>query len=140
MRSPTGGTAFFNKTYFEALNLLDEARRFVVGSERRQVAARTIEESLRIHCEAFRVTTRLTQIMAWLLYRRAVLAGEMSDDQAARDDMCRLGAVDICRDDRWHDHPSLPPRLRDLLERSYRLYVRVARLDELAKRGVRGAR
>ncbi len=94
-----------------------------------------VPERLRLCSETMRMTARLTQIMAWLLSQRAVHAGEMSRAEALSDQQV-LTEVDVCmaRDDQ--DWLGLPKRLVALLDKSHRLYIRVALLDELARRTV----
>jgi regulator of CtrA degradation len=97
--------------------------------------ALAVPEQLRLCSETMRMTARLTQIMAWLLCQRAVHAGELSRAEALSDQQV-LTEVDVCmaRDERqWH---GLPDRLVALLDQSHRLYIRVARLDEMARRSV----
>jgi regulator of CtrA degradation len=73
--------------------------------------------------------------MAWLLAQRAVHAGELARDEALADPQ-PLAALEICMDDGEAEAQALPPRLVKLLDRSHHLYVRVARLDELARRQI----
>lgn len=131
--APTAPTAFFDKTYDEAMGLLEQARGYLSVLEpidRRQLGA---PEQLRLCTETMRMTARLTQVMAWLLAERAIFAGEISRE-AAFEGQEGLAAVDICMDRGEEDWLGLPRRLVALLDRSHRLYVRVARLDELARR------
>lgn len=126
-------TAFFSKTYDEALRLVEDARGYLAGLEpfdRRSLAA---PERLRLCAETMRMTARLTQIMAWLLVQRAVHAGEISRSDALSEQEI-LAGVQVCMDRREEDWQGLPRRLVALLDKSHRLYVRVARLDELARR------
>ncbi len=132
--TPPGGfpaTAFFSKTYDEALSLVAEALDYARFEHElsRQPPAVTLLRSL----ESLRLTTRLTQIMAWLLLQRAVHAGESTPEQAAAPSN-RLGGQDICRDRRGEHMQAVPAGLRDLLLRSRKLYQRVARLDEMIAR------
>jgi regulator of CtrA degradation len=89
-------------------------------------------ERLQISCEAMRVTARLSHVMAWLLAQKAVQAGEISPVAAAaayrlsEDDVCLLEGADVSM--------ALPEGLRDLLDKSRALYVRVTRLDTLLQR------
>ncbi|HXZ02510.1 MAG TPA: DUF1465 family protein [Stellaceae bacterium] len=125
-------TAFFGKTYGEAMELLIEARDYLAHREPidRQVLAPL--DRLRMSRETMRLTARLTQIMAWLLAQRAVFNGEISQRDALGD-RGALAEVEICMEgEEWA--PAAPQRLASLLDRSRRLYVRVARLDELARR------
>ncbi len=125
--------AIFDKTYDETVALLEEARMFV-RSGHWDSEPRGDMLNLLSAREALRLTTRLSQVLAWLLVRRAVTAGEVTPQEAATDERWRLGAARICRDRSGLEIEGLPPSLRDMLERSYNLYVRIARLDELVRR------
>jgi regulator of CtrA degradation len=126
-------TAFFGKTYGEAMGLLVEARDYVAHLEPSDRSRLAPAERLLLSAETLRLTARLTRIMAWLMAQRAVHAGEMSQDEAlAGPD--RLAQLQICMNDVEDVGEKVPPRLYDLLDRSRRLYVRVARLDDLARR------
>jgi regulator of CtrA degradation len=126
-------TAFFGKTYGEALSLLIEARDYLAHREPIDREALLPLSRLRLCCETMRLTARLTQIIAWLLAQSAVHAGEMTLAEALGDHLA-LAAVDICMAGEEAEAADLPHRLISLLSRSRRLYVRVARLDELARR------
>jgi regulator of CtrA degradation len=126
-------TAFFARTYDEAMALLIETRNYVAATQLRAVGVRTPSDRLLLCCETMRLTTRLTHIMAWLLAQRAVHAGEISLADGAAEPYA-LGGGNTCLTiadgtdrlgDQW---------LTSLLERSHRLYVRVSRLDEMVKR------
>lgn len=126
-------TTFFSKSYDEALALVEEARDYV----RDGVAAesRFLPPDLRIllSCETLRLTTRLTEVMAWLFAQRAHHEGELTADQVA-DDGRRLGTQELCLASPGVPLDYLPPRLASLMERSERLYRRVQRLDEMVRR------
>lgn len=126
-------TRFFGKTYDETMSLLLASRDYLAAAQPADAAGLKPIDRLRVNCEAMRLTTRLTQIMAWLLAQRAVFAGEMGRAEAASDDF-RLSADAICMAESEEAATVLPARLRDLLEQSRKLYIRVARLDELNRR------
>jgi regulator of CtrA degradation len=126
-------TAFFGRTYGEAVDLLVEARDYLVEAEPDDRRGLVPDDRLLLCVETLRVTARLTQIMAWLLAQRAVHAGEMSRAEALAEPQ-PMAALDLCMADAGRREARLPGRLRDLLDRSRRLYVRVARLDEMARR------
>ena len=130
MDSPT---RFFGKTYDETMALLLASRDYLASAQPGEAAGLRPIDRLRVNCEAMRLTTRLTQIMAWLLAQRAVFAGEMGRVEAASEEY-RLSADAICMADSDAAANVLPARLQDLLEQSRKLYVRVARLDELNRR------
>ena len=83
-----------------------------------------------VSCATLKVTSRLTQVIAWLLVQRAVQAGELSRDQAARPKY-RLSGKVACSQRMPVDAGPLPGDLADLLQRSWRLYERIARLDAM---------
>jgi regulator of CtrA degradation len=128
--SDVQATAFFGKTYGEAMDLLVEARDYLAHREPIDREALMPLDRLRFCGETMRLTARLTQIMAWLLAQRAVHAGEISQEEALADHRA-LAEHELCMD---APEAAMPRRLASLLERSQRLYVRVARLDELARR------
>ena len=78
--------------------------------------------------EMSRITIRLTSVMAWIMVRRAVTAGTIDEDKAARD--YRLDHTDICSEsDGLTD--MLPYYFWQLSERSQELYQRIERLDHM---------
>jgi regulator of CtrA degradation len=128
---PAHASEFFGKTYGEAMSLLIEARDYLTHREPIDRSALVAEDRLRVCSETMRLTSRLTQVMAWLLAQRAVYEGEISQDRALEGHGA-LAGVEICMRDEGTEN--LPQRLASLLDRSRRLYIRVARLDELARR------
>ena len=128
-----GGTAFFGKTYGEALGLVVEARDYLERGESAESQDLPPLARMQMCTETMRLTARLTRIMAWLLAQRAVASGEMSVEEALAEP---LNEFDICAAGAEHEESVLPPRLGELLVRSRRLYGRVARLDALARRGL----
>jgi regulator of CtrA degradation len=128
-------TAFFGKTYDEAMSLLVEARNYLAYLEPVDRAELVPMERLRLCCETMRLTARLTQVMAWLLAQRAVHEGELTRGEALADPRA-LADVDVCMEEVDLAGSGLPPRLVKLLERSRHLYVRVARLDGMARQQI----
>ena len=125
-------TAFFSKTYDEAMALTIEARDYfarLAPDETRDLGSATGLDYCR---ESARLTTQLTQVMAWLLAQRAVHQGEMTVSEA-RSEAYLLSGAELCLDDRAGGGV-LPPRLRSLLRRSTLLFGRVAQLDSMARR------
>ncbi len=120
---------FFNRTYDEALALVVEARNYVAYVEPRERQRLGFGARLGVSCESMRVTSRLTQVMAWLLMQRAVAAGEISPDEAVSPDN-RLSGQDVCLTDRAPLQDELPKSLKSLMDRSLSLYIRVSRLED----------
>jgi regulator of CtrA degradation len=126
-------TAFFSRTYDEAMTLLVEAREYLTYREPIDRQHLVAIDRMRFCCETMRLTTRLTQIMAWLLAQRAVHCGEISQEEALGDHQA-LAELAVCMRGEEAELTNLPQRLIGLMDKSLRLYVRVARLDELARR------
>ena len=120
----------FTRTYDETLNMIVEARNYMAYMEPRARRYTGGIPDLKISCEALRVTSRLTQVMAWLMLQRAVQYGEIELAEACSESN-RLAGRDVCLDTTADSDHSLPVGLRSLLERSYRLYQRVSRLEEM---------
>lgn len=129
MQDGAATITFFDRTYEEAFDLLVEARDFLAERQRRPEALAPAVQ-LVASSETLRLTTRLVQVMAWLLVQRAVRAGEL-DAAEADAPRRRLGGHEVCADAGPWDVSELPPALRSLLDRSQALYNRVARLDEM---------
>ena len=126
-----GPTAFFDKTYNEAIALTEQAYACLSEIHQNNISAGSPIDDLRLRREAFRLSTRLMQVIAWLLIQRAIHDGELSAAEVVEDAQYRLGASRVCRDDSQHRHPAIPPTLGDMLDRSLNLYVRTERLDEM---------
>jgi regulator of CtrA degradation len=111
--------------YTEAMVLADEVRTYF--DEPGRADRETLEPLLRVgfSCESLKVTTRLMHVIAWLLTRRAVEAGEIS--AAASRQPARLLGPAAPSDPAVVE--ALPETARILIEASRDLYARVERLD-----------
>lgn len=126
-----------HKTLDETMALLVGARDYMSYAMPSAQPGLLPAERLQISCEAMRVTARLSHVMAWLLAQKAVQAGEISPKAAAA--AYRLNEDDICLlEGNAEASVALPEGLRDLLEKSRSLYVRVTRLDALVQRAAAG--
>lgn len=111
--------------YVEAMMLVDEARSYF--DEEGRVDRDRLDPMTRVSfsCESLRVTTRLMHIVAWLLTRRAVDAGEI-DAAQGREPQRRLGDA---ADSDAGTVVLLPAPAQGLIRASTDLYGRVRRLD-----------
>ena len=133
-----GPTAYFHRTYDETMALLIETRNYVAYQEAANMRALPPQARLQVSYESLRVTSRLTQVMAWLLAQKAVVAGELTREQLAGEAFALSGGT-VCTDPSGSDDDSLPNGLRSLLDRSHRLYIRVSRLDHMVRTEVERA-
>lgn len=112
--------------YVEAMVLADEARAYL---EKGAMLERDLLEPMdRVHfsCEALKITTRLMQVIAWLLSRRAFQRGEI-DLIESRSEKYRLG--DAAATD-MQSTGVFPSEMRVLIAASESLYLRAQRLEE----------
>lgn len=123
--------AYFGRTFDEALALTREARDYLRDYGEEESRELAVEVAAHFSVETMRLTSRLTNMMAWLLVQRAVHQGELTRDEFRNDDSWRLGGAEICMQEPDVDPERLPPYLYDLLRRSERLYSRIARLDSM---------
>jgi len=112
--------------YVEAMVLADEVRAYFDESGREERDHLPPLLRVTFSCESLKVTTRLMHIIAWLLNRRAVDAGELSEGDALHETR-RLG--NATESDEAILRP-LPARGQLLIRASQDLYERVARLDD----------
>lgn len=110
--------------YEETLLLADEARSVFDMRGRDHAEDAAGAERIALSIEGLRTTTRLMNLLAWLLNQRAFFAGELSEAQVRR---CGPLA---------HDRGSDPVQImqlelgtRALVRESERLYARAERLD-----------
>jgi regulator of CtrA degradation len=111
--------------YTEAMVMADEARSYFdeIGRGDRDLLSPV--ERVAFSCESLKVTTRLMHVIAWLLTRKAIAAGEIREDDPGAD-LRRLGA-DAESDQAVID--ALPPPAQAIIRSSMDLYGRVARID-----------
>lgn len=131
-------TFFFNGPYDETMSLLIEARNYIAYHDVAEHRKLSPQVRLQISYESMRVTSRLTQVMAWLLAQKAVHAGEITREQAVNGDFSLSGG-EICSDPSGPENEDLPAGLRSLLERSHSIYMRVDRLDAMVRADVERA-
>lgn len=131
---------FVNRLYDESFTLLVEARNYFEfhQAKMRQYRKSKGEDALFVNYQALRLTSRMTQGMAWLLAQRAVETGELTHEQAWGGDFS-LGREEICTSADGHDDGRIPDGMRALLDRSHSLYMRILRLDEAAQEKVRSS-
>lgn len=112
--------------YLDAMLLADEARSYFDEDGRAEREALLPDDRVAFSCESLRVTTRLMHVIAWVLTRRAVGAGEL-DVAAALDPSRRLGAANPVAATLL---TALPARAAALVNASASLHRRAAVLDE----------
>jgi regulator of CtrA degradation len=117
----------FADLFRDGMALVEETATYLDGPGRQESKKLERAAALAYATESMRLTTRLMQLASWLLLHRAVKEGEMSLAQAGKEkSKVKLAIGDA------HDSTNLellPVALRDLIERSRKLYANVRRLD-----------
>ncbi len=122
-----------DRNYEEAYALLVETRnymRHVLPSLRAHLG---VEERLKITYQSTRLTTRLLEMMAWLMAQKAVQNGEMTWKEARMRGFT-ITPSEVTRSCDSESCASLPDSFRSILQRSDALYQRLTRLDDMVAR------
>lgn len=120
----------FKALFEEGMQLVERTAYYLDGQGRIESKELTPPASLLYTTESMRLTTRLMQVASWLLLRRAVAQGEITDEQA-RHHKRRVHLMPQSRD-LGEGYEDLPVAFRQLVEESHRLYERILRLEQLA--------
>ncbi len=117
----------FSDLFRDGMALVEQTATYLDGPGRQELKKLQRSAALAYATESMRLTTRLMQLASWLLLHRAVKEGEMSLAQANKEkSKVKLGAA-APHDP--HNMELLPAALRELIERSLKLQIKVRRLD-----------
>ncbi len=115
--------------YEETLLLADEARAVFDMRNQEPGASEADGGRIALSIEGLRTTTRLMNLLAWLLNQRAFFAGELSEAQVKRN-----GPLANDRASDPVQMAQLQIATRALIRESERLYARAGRLDQQLNR------
>ena len=120
----------FDKVFKEGMSLVEETANYLDGPGR--VDARVLDRhgAIAYATESMRLTTRLMQLASWLLLQRAIGAGELSVEDARKENH-RISLADIGRGHDLAGSDNLPDALKALVERSIMLHQRIQKLDSM---------
>ncbi len=124
----------FQSIYREGMELVEETARYLDGEGRNEGKALKGATSLSYATESMRLTTRLMNIASWLLIRRSVNNGEMTQDRARRERL-KLKIDSIGRPSHIKGFDELPGKLQGLITASFGLQDKVIKLDRLFEGG-----
>lgn len=118
----------FKTLFRQGMSLVEETAVYLDGDGREQSKALPRDAALSYATESMRLTTRLMQIASWLLVQRAVSEGELTTEQA-RNEKNRVKIAEAGSPASEAAFLALPERLRDLVEVSLRMQVRIRHLE-----------
>ncbi len=110
--------------YAEALVLADDVRLAFDTSKLDRNGMTAAPEQVALSIEGLRTTTRVMQMLGWLLNQRAYFAGELNHSQ-----LQRHGNLPSDRPSEPEQAAALPEPVRLLIQETERLHARIARLD-----------
>lgn len=125
---------FLARTHRETVELLEQARNlFVHNLMEKSFSQAAPSDKLRVTTRWLLVTSRLGAIMEWLLEQEAIREGRVSRKSLP-------ASRALFRNPVWREAPppedlDVPSDLRSLLDRSWSLFQRVARLDDQFRLG-----
>jgi regulator of CtrA degradation len=120
----------FEKVFREGMSLVEETANYLDGPGR--IDARVLERhgAIAYATESMRLTTRLMQLASWLLLQRAIGAGELTVEDARKENH-RISLADIGKGHDLVGAQDLPDALKALVERSLALHQRIQKLDSM---------
>lgn len=120
----------FEKVFKEGMSLVEETANYLDGPGR--LDARVLERhgAIAYATESMRLTTRLMQLASWLLLQRAIGAGELTVEDAHKENH-RISLSDIGKGHDLTGADTLPDSLKALVERSLALHGRIQKLDSM---------
>lgn len=118
----------FDAVFKQGMALVERTAAYLDGDGRiasKSLAGRT---AVVYASESMRLTTRLLDLASWLLIRRALKAGEISEAEAKRRRQ-RVKLQGFGRPSHVQGFDDLPSGLRALVHESFALYDRIVQLD-----------
>jgi len=110
--------------YVEAMLLADEAHAAFAAQRDLGRAGGDAAAQIGLACESLKTTTRLMHVIAWLLHRRAMFAGDPG--AGPNDSAARIGEV-VAAD--WDICAGFDVSVRRIISASERLFERIAAIE-----------
>jgi regulator of CtrA degradation len=118
----------FSKVFQEGMGLVEETANYLDGPGRADSRLLDRQGAIAYATESMRLTTRLMQLASWLLLQRAIVSGEMSQEEAFKEKN-RINLAEIGQGADLDGRDQLPDGLQALVDRSLRLLERIRTLD-----------
>ncbi len=118
----------FDGVFREGMLLVERTAAYLDGQGRKDSKGLAPGLTSLYATESMRLTTRLLDLASWLLIRRSLKSGEISEEQArAKRQRVKLKA--LSRPSHVKGFEELPQGLRDLIVESFSLHDRIVCLD-----------
>ncbi|MBA4130312.1 MAG: DUF1465 domain-containing protein [Hyphomicrobium sp.] len=121
-------SAQFDRVFKEGMALVERTAGYLDGEGRKASKALTGQATVLYTTESMRLTTRLLDLASWLLIRRALKDGEISEAEAQKK-RARVKLQSLGRPSHIRGFTDLPEGLQKLIEESFALHDRIVQLD-----------
>ena len=118
----------FDHIFKEGMALVERTASYLDGPGRKEAKALTGGAGVLYATESMRLTTRLLDLASWLLIRRALREGEITEDEAQKKRR-RVKLQAFGRPSHVSGYAELPQGLKNLIEESFALHDRISQLD-----------
>jgi regulator of CtrA degradation len=121
-------SAQFDRVFKEGMALVERTAGYLDGEGRKAAKALTGQATVLYTTESMRLTTRLLDLASWLLIRRALKDGEITQAEA-QTKRARVKLQSLGRPSHIRGFTELPAGLQKLIEESFALHDRIVQLD-----------
>lgn len=118
----------FDHIFKEGMTLVERTAAYLNGPGRAEAKSLAGPVSVLYATESMRLTTRLLDLASWLLIRRSLKEGEITEEEAAKKRR-RVKLQAFERPAHVKGFTDLPQGLRGLIEESFSLHDRIVQLD-----------
>lgn len=125
----------FDHIFKEGMALVERTAAYLDGPGRKEAKALAGGAGVLYATESMRLTTRLLDLASWLLIRRALKEGEITDEEASKKRR-RVKLQAFGRPAHVKGYSDLPDGLKALIDESFSLHDRIVQLDRAMSVGV----
>ena len=123
----------FDHMFREGMALVERTATYLDGPGRKEAKALPGGVGVLYATESMRLTTRLLDLASWLLIRRALRDGEITEEEAQKKRR-RVKLQALGRPSHVKNFSELPQGLKSLIEASFILHDRISQLDRVVMR------
>lgn len=121
-------SAQFDRVFKEGMALVERTAAYLDGDGRKAAKALSGQATVLYTTESMRLTTRLLDLASWLLIRRALKDGEITEAEAQKK-RARVKLQSLGRPSHIRGFSELPDGLQKLIDESFALHDRIVQLD-----------
>ena len=125
----------FDHIFKEGMALVERTAAYLDGPGRKEAKALVGGAGVLYATESMRLTTRLLDLASWLLIRRALKEGEITDEEASKKRR-RVKLQAFGRPAHVKGYGDLPDGLKALIDESFSLHDRIVQLDRAMSVGL----